>query len=359
MNFTEQFPVLNDYLYLDTAGSGILSQSIQQWRKAHDEQFVKEGSKFRLYQADFLQDVKDHVARFFQAKVENTFLVQNFSIAFNTFLDGLDRSHRFLLLQSDYPSVNYPIESRNFKHIEYAELDENLEQNLLNKVRSSKPTILALSLIQYISGIKIDLNFIKKLKQEYPEMLIVADGTQFCGTESFNFEDSGLDVLLSSGYKWMLSGYGNGFLFIKDHVNEHLYHDRIDHALPQEPFLKHKKLLTLCFEPGHLDTLAFGSLKQSIQHLEQLGMDIIEKRLQTLSELAKKAFTERGLLTSEVAQRTIHSTIFNLRSDEVLTKKMQDANVLFSPRGAGLRVSFHFYNTEQDLEKLLQIIDRT
>jgi len=358
MNFTEQFPVLNDYLYLDTAGSGILSQSIQQWRRAHDEQFVKEGSKFRHHQADFLQDVKSHVARFFKAKVENTFLVQNFSIAFNTFLDGLDHSHRFLLLQSDYPSVNYPVESRNFKHIEYAELDENLEQNILNKVRSFKPTILALSLIQYISGIRINLDFIKKLKQEYPEMLIVADGTQFCGTASFNFEDSGLDVLLSSGYKWMLSGYGNGFMLIKDHVKEHLYQDRTSHALPQEPFLKHKKLLALCFEPGHLDTLAFGTLKQSILHLEQLGMDLIEKRLRTLSELAKKAFTERELLSSEVAQRTVHSTIFNLKSDAVLTKKMQDANVLFSPRGAGLRVSFHFYNTEQDLEKLIQIIDR-
>ncbi len=189
-------------------------------------------------------------------------------------------------------------------------------------------------------------------------MLIVADGTQFCGTANFNFQDSGLDVLLGSGYKWMLSGYGNGFMLIKDHVNEHLYQDRINHALPQEPFLKHKKLLTLCFEPGHLDTLAFGTLKQSILHLEQLGMDIIEKRLHTLSELAKKAFTERGLLTSEVAQRTIHSTIFNLKSDEALIKRMRDAHVLFSPRGAGLRISFHFYNTEQDLGKLLQIIDR-
>lgn len=356
MNFKDQFPVLQHYNYLDTAGSGILSKSIQEWRALHDEQFVQHGSKFRLYQADFLEDVRQHISVFFKAKPENTFLVQNFSIAFNTFLDGLDRSHRFLLLTSDYPSVNYPIESRGF-HCDYAKLDENLEQNILDKIKTSKPTILALSLIQYISGIKIQLDFIKRLKEEFPELLIVADGTQFCGTESFNFEESGLDVLMGSGYKWMLAGYGNGFMFIKDHASHYLFRERTDRMLPKEPFLKHKKLLSMCFEPGHLDTLVFGTLKQSILFLEKLGFDFIQKRLQAISEAAKKSFMERDLLSAGAALRTGYSSIFNIKADEGLAKRMRDANILFSPRGEGLRVSFHFYNDEENLKQLLEVID--
>jgi selenocysteine lyase/cysteine desulfurase len=356
MDISAQFSVLERYTYLNTASSGILSQSIQEWRSAHDEDFMRRGSEFRLQQADFLQDLRQQVARFFKGKVENTFLVQNFSIAFNTFLDGLSNDHRFLLIKSDYPSVNYPVESRGFS-CEYAELNEELEQNILAKIKVFKPSVLAISLVQYISGIKIDLNFVKRLKAEYANMLIVADGTQFCGTENFNFQESGLDVLISSGYKWMLAGYGNGFVLIKEEVYKYLYQDRLHYTLPKEPFLKDRKLLSLCFEPGHLDTLNFGTLKQSILLLEGLGLDFIEKKLQTLAETAKKAFMDRGLLSRSVMERTSHSTIFNISTNIELTKKINDAKILALPRGEGLRVAFHFYNNEKDLALLLKVID--
>ncbi|MNK05984.1 Isopenicillin N epimerase [compost metagenome] len=357
MEITAQFPVLEDYTYLNTASSGILSQSIQQWRRSHDEGFMRRGSGFRTQQADFLQDVRQHVARFFRGSIENTFLVQNFSLAFNTFLDGLSHDHRFLLIKSDYPSVNYPVESRGFI-CDYADLNEELEQNILAKIKVFRPSVLAISLVQYIGGIKIDLNFIKRLKTEYPNMLIVADGTQFCGTENFNFQESGLDVLISSGYKWMLSGFGNGFVLIKEDACKELYKSRLNHSLPTEPFLKDRGLLSLCFEPGHLDTLNFGTLKQSILLLEEFGMDAIEKRLKEIGQIAKKAFMDRGLLSRSVVERTSHSTIFNITANAELIKRINEASILALPRGEGLRVSFNFYNNERDLAFLLKVIDR-
>ncbi|WP_316839102.1 aminotransferase class V-fold PLP-dependent enzyme [Pedobacter gandavensis] len=357
MSFIAQFPVLANCSYLNTASSGILSTSIVEWRKSHDEDFIQRGSNFRLQQREFLQDVREHVARFFHSKVENTFLVQNLSIAFNTFLDGLSPDHKFLLVASDYPSINYPVESRGF-NCDYALADENFEQNILAKIESFKPSVLALSLVQYASGIKIDLNFLKRLKENYPDLLIVGDGTQFCGTTAFNFEESGLDVLMSSGYKWMLSGYGNGFALLKDQVSQHLYQDRINCPLPTEPFLKDRSLLSLCFEPGHLDTLNFGTLKQSILLIESLGTDFIANRLASIGEMAKKALTARGLLSNAVAARDQHSTIFNIPTNTELNQRLQEANIIVSPRGDGLRLSFYFYNTVEDLEKLLRILDQ-
>jgi len=356
MDFKEQFPVLKDYTYLNTASSGIIAGSIQQWRRSHDDQFVQQGSKFRVQQADFLQDVRQTVARFFHGNIENTFLTQNFSLAFNTFLDGLARSHRFLLIASDYPSVNYPVESRGFS-CEYADLDEHLEQNILDKIITFRPTVLAISLVQYINGIKIDLGFLKRLKAENPDLLIVADGTQFCGTEYFNFEESGMDVLISSGYKWMLAGYGNGFVLLKDHVRPYLYQNRSVYSLPKEPFLKDRELLSLCFEPGHLDTLNFGTLKQSILYLEAIGLDFIQQKISSLSKSAKIVFVERGLLAQNVAGRNTHSSIFNLIVDTETIDRIAAAKIIAMPRGAGLRVAFDFYNDEQDLLALLKVID--
>ncbi len=357
MNFIEQFPVLNTCTYLNTAYSGILSKSLCHWRQQHDQEFLARGSAFRAEQAEQLPYVKQNLARFFGAKTAHTFLVPNFSFAFNTLLGGLSAEHRFLLLQEDYPSVNYPVQCRGFT-CNYAAIDEHLEENILGKIREFQPTVLAISLVQYISGIKISLEFLKKLKSEFPELLIIADGTQFCGTERFNFEASGIDVLISSGYKWMLGGFGNGFVFLKDGASKLLYTEEQEKPRPAEPFLSERSFLSFFFEPGHQDTLSFGSLNQSLLSLEQLGYDYIEPKIKQLIQQAKTAFTERGLLTGAVVQRKEHSSIFNLNIQGSLIEKLGQANIQSSARGKGIRVSFHFYNTEQELNRLLDVIDR-
>lgn len=356
MNFSDQFPILDHYTYLNTANSGILSKSIADWRSAHDREFMAGGSLFRLNQARILEEVKHNLSRFFHAKPENTFLVPNFSFGFNTFLEGLSGTQRFLLLQEDYPSINYPVQSRGFA-CDYAAIDENLEDNILEKIRLFRPTVFALSIVQYSSGIRIDFEFLKKIKGIFPELLIVGDGTQFCGTSNFDFEASGLDVLISSGYKWMLGGYGNGFLCMKDEVTKLLYTENQKSKGPSEAFLQHKGLLSFCFEPGHLDTLAFGSLNQGVLLLEELGINFIESQIQMLSERAKAAFAERGLLSQSVLQRPGHTGIFNLSIGEKTYQKLQEANIICSARGKGIRVSFHFYNTVAELERLLEVID--
>ncbi|MBC6111940.1 aminotransferase class V-fold PLP-dependent enzyme [Pedobacter fastidiosus] len=356
MNLSDQFPVLGKCTYLNTANSGLLSTSIANWRKKHDEEFMDLGSEFRLNTALFFQSIRENLARLFKAKSENTYLVPNFSFGLNTFLDGLESNHTFLLLSGDYPSVNYPITSRGFQ-CDFVEIGTNLEKRILDKIREIKPSIFAFSLVQYVSGIKLSESFLKNLKSEFPNLLLIADGTQFCGTAPFNFENSALDVLISSSYKWMLGGYGNGFVFIKNDAKNFIYKNRKINNLPTEPFLQGKDHLLMCFEPGHLDTLSFGSLNQSIHQLEALGLDYIENTTQSLTQKAKIAFMNRGLLADAVIERAEHSTILSLSLTPDMLQRIQKANIICSARGAGTRFSFHYYNTENELDKLIEAID--
>ena len=357
MSFKEQFPILSRGTYLNTASSGILSTSLLDWRRNHDLEFFNQGSGFRLNQAAFLQQVKEKVADFFGAKAANTFLVPNFSYGFNIFLEGLSGTHRFLLLEEDYPSVNYAVECRGFIS-DYIQADELLQDTIFEKIDIFKPTVFAFSIVQYTNGFKIDLEFIKKLKAKFPALLIIADGTQYCGTENFNFETSGLDFLAASGYKWMLAGYGNGFVLVKDELASALYIHTEKINPPKELFLQSRSRLSFYFEPGHQDTLSFGSLYQSILLLEKIGKDNVEREIKMLGETAMNAFTIRGLIEDSIVKSGWSSSIFNLNISEQLYQKLLEAQVICLSRGKGTRVAFHFYNTEDDLNHLLSVIDK-
>lgn len=356
MTVRASFPVLNNTTYLNTAGSGILYDSLFAWRKEHDHTFLQTGSDFRLNQALFLKGVKDSVAQFFHYTPSLTFLTANFSTGYTTLLEGLSADHRFLQLTGEFPSVYYQVQSRGFVYDEIAQ-GEHLEERIIAKIKEFKPTVFAFSIVQYSNGVKLEQSFFKELKTAFPDVLLIADGTQYCGTEEIDFSNSALDALLGSGYKWMLGGYGNGYALLKKPLADLLYKDEQDKPLPTEAFMKEKSRLSLRFEPGHQDTLPFGSLQHSISMLQETGLPVVETRIKSLAHQAKAAFSDRGLLDNFIAQRPLHSSIFKLNIDNTLIQKIQQANITATSRGDGLRVSFHYYNEADDLNRLLEIID--
>lgn len=355
-NINREFPLLSQYTYANIAASGLMYERLMDWRQEHDLDFLIKGSIFRDKHHLFIEEIRATVGKFFGCRTENVSLIPNFSFGFNTFLEGIDKEKKVLLLHNDYPSVNGAVEDRGFKTC-YAIIDENLETNIRETVENEKPDVLALSLVQYINGVKIDFDFLKNLKSEYPELLIVADGTQYCGTEAFDFEASGIDILGASAYKWLLAGYGCGFMMFKDDCIGRIYPETFEELEP-ETFSREQEHLMNYFEPGHQDTFNYGSLKFSLDFLQEIGMDNIQKQLEALSLKVKKELTELGLLEDAVVKRTNHSTIFNIKGDDTLFEKLIANDIICSQRGNGIRLSFHFFNTEKDINRIVQLLKK-
>ncbi|MGB3775685.1 MAG: aminotransferase class V-fold PLP-dependent enzyme, partial [Leeuwenhoekiella sp.] len=160
----------------------------------------------------------------------------------------------------------------------------------------------------------------------------------------------------ASAYKWLNAGYGNGFFMFKEAVKERIFPKAIGF---NSKMGKHKEAGDTFigkFEPGHQDTLNFGSITAAIGLVKNIGMNAIEDQIELLKNKAKEAFLERGLLSPDVSKRKIHSSIFNIKGDQKLFDKLRQQNIICSQRGEGIRVSFHYFNTEDDLKHLLKVI---
>jgi len=351
-----KFPVVRQYIYANTAAFGLYSDDLLDWRQEHDLDFLLHGSGMRSKGLKIIEDTRDSVASMFHCKRDSVALVPNFSLGINMVLNSLKEGAKVALLENDYPSVNWPFETRSFKTFQIS-ITTQLEDDIKNLIAKENIDVLALSLVQWLNGIKVDLDFLKQLKIDNPGLLIIADGTQFCGTTNFNFQESGIDILGASAYKWLLSGYGNGFLLFKEGVKKELSIPVIgfssanadEEKKEKIPFVKH-------FEPGHLSSSVFGSLNFSMYFMKDIGMDKIEDQIKCLANKAKLEFSNLGLLEDAVIQRKEHSSIFNIKGNEDLYKHLTENDVICSQRGDGIRLSFHFYNTEKDIDDIVKII---
>ncbi len=352
----KHFPALNSCTYLNTASNGVIPKTVIEWRRQHDLDLMNHASVFRDDHKTHIEQIRKTVSCFFDTSTDETALVPNLSFGINTVLEGLPKRQKILLLKNDYPSVNWPVESRDFD-VCYAEIDENLEKNIEEAVAKHRPDVFMFSIVQWLSGIKIDFEFLKQLKSYHPNLLLIADGTQYLGTENFSFADNAIDVLGASTYKWLTAGYGNGFIMIKETARQRIFPrtigfnsaERFESKANETTFMKH-------FEPGHQDTLNYGSLEQAILFQESLGKEKLYQKIASLSAKAKIYFAEMDLLKHETLLRQNHSSIFNISGDMDLFQKLRENNIICSPRGGGIRVSFHYYNTEDDLERLVEAL---
>ena len=352
----KHFPALESCIYLNTASNGVIPKPVIEWRRQHDLDLMNHASVFRDKHKLHMEQIRGTVSRFFDASTDETALLPNISFGINTVLEGLPKGQKILLLKNDYPSINWPVETRDFD-VCYAVIDENLEKNIEEAVAKHKPDVFMFSIVQWLTGIKIDFEFLKQLKSYHPNLLLIADGTQYLGTEHFSFADNAIDVLGASAYKWLTAGYGNGFVMVKKSVRERIFPkaigfnsaERFESLAAETAFMKH-------FEPGHQDTLNYGSLEQAMWFQEKQGKENLYRRIASLSAKAKERFTEMGLLKKDTLLREKHSSIYNLKGDEALFEKLRENDIICSPRGGGIRVSFHYYNTDEELDRLVGIL---
>ncbi|MNY31414.1 hypothetical protein D3C86_1655770 [compost metagenome] len=94
-----------------------------------------------------------------------------------------------------------------------------------------------------------------------------------------------------------------------------------------------------------------------MQFLTELGLENTASYTHRLVQLAKDELSKRGILSQTVINRAETSTIFNLQIDQEHFHTLMEHNIKCFPRGNGIRIGFHLYNDESDLEKLLRIID--
>ncbi|NEV93830.1 aminotransferase class V-fold PLP-dependent enzyme [Psychroflexus sp. YR1-1] len=353
----KEFPILSSFTYLNTPFTGVLCSSVQSKIHKLEEDYRLRGSLFSdAYEDSIVEDTKLLIAEIYNAEFDCIGLLNNFSSGINLILNDLPDQSKVVLLAQDYPSVNLPVKSRNF---EVFEVDINLKlyENLKQTFTEVKPDFFIFSMTQYISGLQLDLKALEKLKDEFPGISFIADATQYCGSEAFDFSNSPFDVFGTSGYKWLNAGLGNAFFLLKPgFLEKHRFRSLGSNSLTSKPDGKPRAVGFL--ESGHFDVIAVARLQFALEfHYKTLGIDFIESRIKSLSKLAKSEFFKRNLLDTEVIDKQAHQNIFSLKGEESDIDKLKQKGILSAFRGGRIRVGFQYFNTEKDLESLLNALE--
>jgi cysteine desulfurase / selenocysteine lyase len=112
------------------------------------------------------------------------------------------------------------------------------------------------------------------------------------------------------------------------------------------------------FQTGTINTLGVFALNASLKLFKEFGYDNVEKNVLDNSEYLIHHLKRIGIHPMADVKREFLSGIVTFRHPEAkaIYEKLERENIICSIREGALRIAPHFYNTEEDLNKLILVI---
>ena len=267
--------------------------------------------------------------------------------------------------QTEFPANVYPWTnlSRRGVEVRFAPARDNrILVEDIEKLIDKRTRLVSISFVEFYTGYRNDLAAIGQLCDDRG-LLFSVDGIQGLGALPLNARAAKLDFLSTGAAKWLMGPIGIGFFWCRREFVEHLVPavagwrgvvESDDYFRYDSPLRSDARR----FEEGSPNVAGIWGFEASLRLLMEVGIARIEERIMALTDYLIAGLQEREYpIISPIASLPERSGIvtFLPKSGDVeeLDRGLTEADVVVSQRGPGIRVSPHFYNTEEDIDRLL------
>jgi cysteine desulfurase/selenocysteine lyase len=296
-------------------------------------------------------------------------LVKNTSEALSFVAFGLDwrAGEQVLISNEEFPSnrVVWQALSRFGVEVIQVDLQQGDPEAALLAACGPRTRLLSISAVQYASGLRLDLPRLGQGCQQRG-VLFCVDAIQQLGALPFDVQASQCAFAMADGHKWLLGPEGLGVFYCRSDLREQLkLHEygwhMLEHAGDYQRTDWQPARSARRFECGSPNMLGAMALEASLSLLEEVGMAQVEAALQE-----RVQWLLDGL--QKVPGSRLHSPLNPLRragivnfsldgwQNQDLFERLKQEQVICAQRGAGIRLSPHFYTQAQVIEETLQLL---
>ena len=366
----EQFPVTKNKVFMNHAGQSPLPKPVADAVCKYANDF----SNFGTTSIEWNDGGKPFFARLTGAKPEEIALIENTSTGLNIAANVLRYPPRSKIVTTDleYPSVVYPwLRKRLGVKVHYV---KNVNGKILledvEKAVDDNTVAVAVSHVEYMNGFRHDLRALSEIAHEHGAYLIV-DAIQSAGVVKIDVKRDDVDFLMSACYKWLLSPPGAGYLYVKEELIEEFEPPSVGWASVKPEVFETIDFWDIWslrlsetasrFEIGSPSFISFVGATEALKMVLNLGIKNIERRILKLTDRLIEAVRDLGLKLQTPEEPQYRSGIVNFMMDkpQEMTEKLKNQAIVVSARAHGIRVSPHFYNSEEEIDRLMEEIKRT
>jgi kynureninase len=366
--YRDEFPVVGPKAYLISASLGPVSLRARRYLDEYVDAWAEKGAPDHVWIEDIfprMSAVKDTFAGLIGVEHDELAITVNVSLALAAVMSCIDFSKRrkIILSELDFPTDGHVAlaHRRLGAEVVFLQSQDGLTIPLeaYRDAIDEDTALVFVNRVLYRTSALLDANEICRMARQAGAWSLV-DDFHGAGIIPVDVHDLGCDFYTTGVLKWLCGGPGLTFLYARRELLSSLEPLVTGWFATKEPF---------SFDLQHLEyhptarRLEHGTPAAPIAFLAQGGLDIItevgpantrERQQDLIDEIVVRA-DGAGLPVRSPRDRTARGGMVNLgvgQDAEKVCHALLDRNVCTDFRGDGIRVSPHFFNNEEDIDRL-------
>lgn len=367
----ETFPILEKMDFFNHAGVAPLSGPAAQ---AMIKYATDAASQAYLHNKWYTQahHVKKLAARLVNApSAANIAFTPSTSAGIALLARGLDwrRGDNVITTSIEFPANRYPWQDLDRLGVQLIEINPTDEgridiEDVLEAI-TDRTRVVSLSHVQFSSGFRIQLKEIADMVHRAGGLLCI-DAIQSVGAMPVDVQAWGVDFLSADSHKWMLGPEGCGFVYCEEDLIQMLHPAVIgwmNMPIRKEYTDYRFELHTDArrFEPGSYNLAGILAMGASFELLLEVGLENVWRQIEELTDQLCDGLTEKGYRVFSPREEGEKSGIVSFTARDAsrhqqILDDLEKQNIILALRQGRLRASPHFYNTPQQIQRLIDAL---
>ena len=372
----DAFPVLRHWDFFNHAGvcplPRVAADALRTYAKQAEEVAYLNTGWYRN-----LEQLRVAAAAMMNAHRDEIAFIKNTSEGISIVANGIDWQwgDRIVTTNVEYPANVYPwMEVARGRGCKLVMVPEETDANgcrhvptekILEAAADPKTKLVALSHVEYASGQRHDLPRIGEFCRKNGKLLCV-DAIQSLGVLPVDVKEMHIDFLSADGHKWLLGPEGAGVFYCRRELIEHVRPVMVGwmNVVDAQNYGSYDYTLRPDagrFECGTYNVPGLLAFKASLEMLHAIGPGRLAQRLRELTDRLIERLTRKGYRIISPRDKWQWSGIVSFvnptghpKHDETFRTLRQAHRTEIAVREGRLRASPHFYNTEEQIDRLVE-----
>ena len=355
----KQFPVMNRLAYLNSAAAGPVSIAAHGAATDYYQKMMSDGDVYWNRWLAEREATRERLAKFINAEPDEIAFTTNTSSGMNLIVDALEERGEVISSELEFPVTTLPWMHRRIPVHLLPAIEGQVRLELIRDAMTHKTGVIALSHVQFSNGFRIDLDELGRNKGDHT---LVVNASQSTGAFEIDVKRAQIDALCATGHKWMLAGYGSGFVYMSRSLLQRTRSRALSWLSVEDPF----EMRNAEFRPRH-DAAArielgcphfagIFALGAAVKLIAEAGIENIQERVLNLNRkltmcLAENNWQVLSPLTDEKSRSG--ETLIQVNHPADFVRGLFRRGIVVTEKPQGIRAATHFFNDESDIERLV------
>ena len=358
------FRIFDRKIYLNTCSQGPLSDAVEAGFDNYIASWHEQGSPWERW-VEHYESARTAFAQFINASPDEVAIVTSVSAGINSVASALNfRERRKVVMgEFEFPTMGHVWLGQRARgaDVQFVSAEGNRIPTMnYEKMVDRQTLIVPLTHVCFKNGFRSDVGAVTEIAHS-SGAFVMLDDYQDCGTRPIDAKAMDLDFYLTGTLKYLLGPPGLAFLYVRKELIQSLAPTLTGWFAQANPFAYNPQHFELSptarrFESGTPSVPNVYGAVPGFQLLQKIGMDKVAAHIRSLTQALLRSARDLDLFAKTPADSAGPLVVLQSRDSTSLVQKVAESGIVASNRYDGLRISFHVYNTMDDVAAVTEIL---